>query len=650
MIIAPCSLGNQFRALFGLASIALLSSTALAQLPLPNQMLWGMPDVDQRRNGLEAGGNVHCIPTAHLNMLLYIEGQDQFLFDLVPTVSNPQLNSEHEDITAQLLELGELMNVDPFFGGTTLTKAVEALPIYLGSTANLFTFTSKYGAITRGDMYWPLNKGGLVSICYGRWQPPSGGQTVYVRNGGHCVTLMGVKDFYFPLQPQNQPMRVRIRDPWTDDGDLSKQSRFSSREIIVRGFEGDCQGYPTSAVFQELVLDPPADTRRLVDSVSYILPLLVLKQTASTQFTLSPAIQLHPFAAADDAPVQLSSVNQITQAQNPLLKYVTEAIPGGETRLSLVGFGQRRSKASITLPTRETRITTGRRDEVYVVGAGQLRCLASDDNDRLVDLFTPFNFSTLPDALAYNDATDELLVYTANQISEFQRTLPRNVNPTIRLFAVPPSFAPSATRRMIVGDGAARKYWFGPLADGSIKCYQPDPQQSLRMVLVQSVSIPGGSTGVTDFALDDAGNPIILRNGALQPLRFNLATGRWETNTSHPFNNLNLGGINFLSLSRSRSNFDRAIHDNPGWNSNIPTGDTLGIEVADCLADIGRQGAEPLPDGILDNNDFIVFIDWFFASDSRADIASQGAAEEPDSIFDNNDFVLYIQRFFTPCN
>lgn len=68
-----------------------------------------------------------------------------------------------------------------------------------------------------------------------------------------------------------------------------------------------------------------------------------------------------------------------------------------------------------------------------------------------------------------------------------------------------------------------------------------------------------------------------------------------------------------------------------------------------CSADIGSQGAEPFPDGTVDSNDFIVYIDRFFGEDPSADIGSQGGVEGGDGSWDNNDFVVFIDRFFADC-
>ncbi len=70
---------------------------------------------------------------------------------------------------------------------------------------------------------------------------------------------------------------------------------------------------------------------------------------------------------------------------------------------------------------------------------------------------------------------------------------------------------------------------------------------------------------------------------------------------------------------------------------------------APCPADVGRTGGVPGSDGARDNNDFIVFIDWFFMGDSRADCGKTGGVPGPDGQFNNNDFVVFISQFFAPC-
>jgi hypothetical protein len=70
---------------------------------------------------------------------------------------------------------------------------------------------------------------------------------------------------------------------------------------------------------------------------------------------------------------------------------------------------------------------------------------------------------------------------------------------------------------------------------------------------------------------------------------------------------------------------------------------------ADCPADLGSQGGVPGPDGTLDNNDFIVFINEFFDQNPAADLGVQGGGAGHDGLFDNNDFIAFITLFFAGC-
>lgn len=68
-----------------------------------------------------------------------------------------------------------------------------------------------------------------------------------------------------------------------------------------------------------------------------------------------------------------------------------------------------------------------------------------------------------------------------------------------------------------------------------------------------------------------------------------------------------------------------------------------------CAADLGRQGGIAGSDGTLDNNDFAVFINYFFSADPRADFGIQGGVPGQDGHFDNNDFIVFVDRFFSGC-
>lgn len=74
------------------------------------------------------------------------------------------------------------------------------------------------------------------------------------------------------------------------------------------------------------------------------------------------------------------------------------------------------------------------------------------------------------------------------------------------------------------------------------------------------------------------------------------------------------------------------------------------LVICGCAADVGRVGGAKGRDGLLDNNDFVVFIDTFFSRDGViADVGSEGGAAGGDGLFDNNDFIVFIDSFFSGC-
>jgi hypothetical protein len=83
-------------------------------------------------------------------------------------------------------------------------------------------------------------------------------------------------------------------------------------------------------------------------------------------------------------------------------------------------------------------------------------------------------------------------------------------------------------------------------------------------------------------------------------------------------------------------------------NTVSSAGATLTVPVA-CAADIGQAGGTAGSDGLLNNNDFVVFIDYFFNHNPLADRGTVGGVPGHDGSFDNNDFVVFIDQFFASC-
>ncbi len=63
------------------------------------------------------------------------------------------------------------------------------------------------------------------------------------------------------------------------------------------------------------------------------------------------------------------------------------------------------------------------------------------------------------------------------------------------------------------------------------------------------------------------------------------------------------------------------------------------------IADVAQGGGLPGPDGTIDGDDFIAFINAFAAGDLLADVVNGGGTRPPDGIVDGSDFIAFINAF-----
>lgn len=103
---------------------------------------------------------------------------------------------------------------------------------------------------------------------------------------------------------------------------------------------------------------------------------------------------------------------------------------------------------------------------------------------------------------------------------------------------------------------------------------------------------------------------------------------------------LNLTGVN---VAANRKRFRCIVSNDCGGVASVA--ERLFVDASD----VGVDGGLPGRDGQRNNNDFIVFIDYFFAGDPRADLGRDGGVLGDDGVFNNNDFVVFIDRFFSGC-
>ena len=115
------------------------------------------------------------------------------------------------------------------------------------------------------------------------------------------------------------------------------------------------------------------------------------------------------------------------------------------------------------------------------------------------------------------------------------------------------------------------------------------------------------------------------------------------------------GGMSPVWCWSSEGNEFTANTDGPGTPWESGSGAAVGMTIIGntstpaCIADVGVAGGGAGHDGMLDNNDFIAFINYFFAQNPIADMGVAGGLPGSDNTWDNNDFIAFITAFFNGC-
>jgi uncharacterized membrane protein len=79
---------------------------------------------------------------------------------------------------------------------------------------------------------------------------------------------------------------------------------------------------------------------------------------------------------------------------------------------------------------------------------------------------------------------------------------------------------------------------------------------------------------------------------------------------------------------------------------------TMTLPAADpCpnLSDVAGPNQSTTPDNQLTADDIIVFLGWYFASDTRADVAGANQSPTPDGEFTADDIIVFLGRYFAGC-
>lgn len=226
-----------------------------------NYSVLNVPDIDQEWSILPKGGVNHCVPTSIYNWLKFFNDKGSSLTYGVPLPFSvmPGYNRDNYNIFL----LGDKMDIDPE-RGTSHDDAFDGLLDW----CNKFKFSARIIGITFLDGNFPnrnliknfLIAGGYLTLCYGRWKRVKKGSDEIERDGGHCVTLVELKE-------SGSKFSLSFHNPASNDPNTSqspvKEWTIEPKNVIVKR---------NGKSYEGLLISDENDTLRIFDSVIGIIP------------------------------------------------------------------------------------------------------------------------------------------------------------------------------------------------------------------------------------------------------------------------------------------------------------------------------------------------------------------------------------------
>jgi hypothetical protein len=596
-----------------------------------NVYRWNVPDFDQKRNGLAGDGGMYCVPTSATNWMAYIANHGYS-----PMMSGPRdwpSQSNYSLVTSTDSFMGALMGTTAA-GGTGGAGGLAGLQTFMFSRAPfLFTTSLWYGMITPLDMWIQMQTNGLVDACYGYYNPvpgPSG--NFYVRNGGHCVTLNGLENICTPAVHPT----LRVRNP-ADDTGLFSQSPFATATT-----HGILETFPTAPLpgfFSTLTrledFGAGSATRRYLDTMYVIRANFNCWAPAgnSPEIHLSKAVALFGDPQAQNVTFTLppgAIANSIAvHPDQTKLAYVRSTGEGaGLThRIHLLNLGTSEDlDFGLLLPAvhGKTPIAFNRFGRLITCDGSVLK--VTDVSGRAPVVVASRQLETAASSICFDDVNDEVVVLTPSN----RRLIRCSMDLATVIDEPLPPEVPAMGDGSVTPDPTNHRYLITIVGDGSVR------ELSLiagspRLQLTASLLLPAVQS-IQDIQPADGGGFYAMCDGSVRVLDRDPTNGRLRISPIRLFEEL--PAMRCMSISRSRTNFDAALHTGPAWD-NLPDANENVASVVDCRGDYNLNGR-------VDVQDIFEFIAGWFASDPRADVNDSASLTVQD-VFD------FISAWFGGC-
>ncbi len=264
-----------------------------------------VPDFDQLKSGgfvgpvfgLPNDGKMYCVPTSAVNLYAYIANHGYPKFDPGPgnwELSPPTHTSQYNFITGIQLFTGVDFGTDSLTGTGGVEDKVQNYVdfVYPG----LFAVTESYAhdnyAPTVRDAALSILNGGMSNICMGWYQKVDIDLlflhlSVLVREGGHCVTVVGAKD-------RDGVVNLVLHDPAkSPDDDTQTQSAFTDETTTYTNVSSEFAYKDANGNLKDI----NNRTLQLLDySGGYLDDLLTIKPKYGFSYANDRLIYLEPLS------------------------------------------------------------------------------------------------------------------------------------------------------------------------------------------------------------------------------------------------------------------------------------------------------------------------------------------------------------------
>lgn len=546
-----------------------------------------LPDVDQRRFGLPNNGSWYCGPTAAFNLFAYFANHG--LESLPPGPGNYQSDDFHDDVTDVLADIGTAMSITTPGGvtGEGLEAGIEAwLP------DGLFSIVHQYGSHTYTPGFGTINtavaNGAYVIVGVGYYEDFGDHLD---RKGGHVVTAArGIVN--------GGAYGIGFRDPWTMDSLFDQSPFLTNLYITVPETQVPFDGALPRPMWRVYGMEASSGAwHGYIDGVLAIYPTFALTTFGGATVGLVRSNVVEggePSLLESFAPVGDGELIDMTMHAD-LTCAVTILIPLGADGQEVWTMKPQGNGVWEHLDVdvfNPGDPVVNRHRELYLIdGLGTINLVNMDEDPPSVEMI---GSSPVPgQALAYDEANDRLLVYSAQEgkLMELDRSL---VGPatTHTLPGIP--FADDGFVRWnpITGDR-----WF--CVEGQLFRMTEDGAH-FEPVIVDVVN-----PQAIDFGED--GRLFVSDQGVI--MEFVEDDGVWDYPPDPVFPPGQPAG-QFLHVSRSSTNFDPALHAD---FVNVVPDPPSGVPVADCVADVNGDGDVGL-------QDLLIILSVWESDDALADV------------------------------